>query len=482
MSSRAPLQDWPELDRPRRRAALHLGVACLALCAGAARAETMSGALAKAYLTNSDLDEQRANVRVRDEDVPRAATGMRPHASFSVNGGPQRTIIRQPAGFDTLHNRVYSPDKYSGLPKNGTFSMQQPVFDGWKTDNSVRQAESGVHAARAQLRQSEQEVLENAATAYMNVQRDTAVATLRKNNIAVLKEQLRVTRDRQIFGEVTLTDVAQAETALAQANADSVAALGALENSVAAYVRVIGEAPKRLEPAPSIEKRLPASRDDAILAAMTQHPAVIGAQHQVDAAESAVKVAEAQLLPTASVGAQVIQQYDSYLAYPGTRQFSAQILGQLNVPLYQGGGEYAGVRQAKEQLGQARIHAETQRRAVRAAVVQAFSQLTAARAAVKFNQVAVKSAETALTGVRNEAAFGQRTTYDVLNAQQQLLKARVDLVTSQRDQIVGAYTVLSAIGRLSVKTLDLDAPTYDPAEHFEQVKDKWFGLSTPGGQ
>jgi outer membrane protein len=454
----------------------------VALGAGGARAETMRGALAKTYINNPDLEEQRANVRVRDEDIPKAAAGMRPKAGLSFSAGPQRVGIKEPNGFDQNGNRAYMNDKYSGMPKNGTFSLTQPVFDGEKTTNSVRQAESGVFAARAGLRQAEQQALQNGATAYMNVLRDTAVTLLRKNNISVLQEQLRVTRNRQHFGEVTTTDVAQAEAALAQAQSDHEAAQNALQNSIANYVQVVGEEPKRLEPAPPLETMVPPSREDAIRAALSEHPNIVAAAHQIDAAEAAVRVAESALAPTASIGAQVIQTYDSYFGYPNTRQVSGQLLGQLNVPIYQGGGEYAGIRQAKEQLGQARIHADAQRYAVRAAVVQAYSQYNTAKAAIKFNTTAVKAAETALRGVRDEAAFGQRTTYDVLKAQHDLINARVELVTSQRDAVVGSYAVLAAIGRLSADTLGLDTPAYDPAVHFDQVSTKWIGLSTPDGR
>ena len=487
-----PPRRSPAVGPPRQRSARDaLAFALLVSCALAnlwllapreAAAETIGDALAKAYANNPDLDEQRANVRVRDEDVPKATTGMRPRASLSANGGPGRTTLRQPAGFDQRDNRIYTDDKYSGLPKNGTVGVQQPLFDGGKTENSVRQAELGVFAARAGLRQSEQETLQKAATAYMNVLRDTAVVSLRNKNILVLVEQLRVTRDRQQFGEVTMTDVAQAEAALAQARSDYAGAQSSLENSIADYHQVIGEDPKRLEPARTLEHMLPKSREEAIAIALVEHPGVIAALHQVDAAESAVKVAEAALMPTLSVGAQVMREYDSYLNYPGTKQYSLTLSGQLNVPLYQGGGEYSGIRQAKEQLGQVRMHASVQRAAVRAAVVQAYSQLNAATAAVTFNEIAVKSAETALRGVRDEAAFGQRTTLDVLNAQQALLKVRVDLVTAQRDRIVGSYAVLSAIGSLSAQTVDLDVVAYDPSVHFEQVKNKWIGIDTPGGQ
>jgi len=443
-----------------------------------AAAETISGALAKAYLGNAELEEQRANVRARDEDVSKAASGMRPKASFSANGGPQRTGIRQPAGFNQANNRLYSGDKYSGIPKNGNLGASQPLWDGGKTENSVRQAESIVFATREGLRQAEQETLQNGATAYMNVLRDTAVLSLRRRNIDVLKEQLRVTQDRLHFGEVTMTDVAQAETALAQGRSDYMAAIGALNNSIANYHQIIGEDPKDLQPAHTLEKMLPPSREEAISAAMEENPKIVSARHQLDAAESAVKVAEAALMPTASIGVQVVQQYDSYLAYPGTKQLSGQLVGQLNVPIYQGGGEYSEIRQAKEKVGQARIHLSVQRNAVRAEVIQAWSQLQTSKSAKAYGEVAVKSAMTALRGVRDEAAFGQRTTLDVLNAHQALLNARVNLITSQRDRIVGSYAALAAIGRLSAQGLDLGV-VYDASSHLEQVRYKWFGTSAP---
>jgi outer membrane protein len=458
-------------------------IACLIFATMApAAADTINGALEKVYNTNPEIGEQRANVRVHDEDVSKAYSYGRPKASITATGGPQRTLIRAPAGIDQFSSRQYQSDKYSGKPVNATFAFQMPVFDGGKTRASLGQAEASVMASRATLRDAEQQALLKGATAYMNVLRDAAVVRLKKNDIAVLREQLRVTKDRYDFGEVTGTDVAQAEAALAQSQADLAAAFGALENSASIYRQTIGEEPNLLQPARSLDALLPESREDAVAIALADHPSVDAAIHQIDAAESAVNIAESAIMPTASVGAQVIQQFDSYFGYPKTRQFGAQLFGQLNVPLYQGGGEYSSIRQAKEQLGQARIHAEVIKNSVRAAVIQGFSQFTTAKAAVSFNMKAVKAAEVALRGVRDEAAFGQRTTLDVLNAQQALLTARVNLVTAQRDKVVGSYAALAAMGRLSYATLDLNVMPYDPSAHLERVQDKWLGVSVPEEQ
>jgi outer membrane protein len=437
--------------------------------------------MARAYRNNPDLNQTRASVRARDEEVPKAAAGMRPKASISGSFGPQFSTVKIPAGRDNFGNRAYSSDEFLGYPRGATLNVSQTLFDGGRTANSVRQAQSSVFAARVGLRQTEQTILQTTATAYMNVLRDTAILQLRKSNLRVLGEQLRLTRDRFDVGEVTRTDVAQAEASESQARSDVYTAESQLKISVASYRQVVGAGPQRLEPAQSVERLLPKSLDAAVEAAQAESPAVVNAQHQIDAAELAVKVAEAALSPTVSATAQVGPQYDSFLGFPNTRQFSAQATGQLNVPIYQGGVEYAAVRQAKEQLAQARLAADVQRDGVRVSVVTGYAQLDAARASIVSNQAAVKAAEIALMGVREEAQVGQRTTLDVLNAQLALLNARVNLVVAQRDRVVASYAALAAVGRLSAEFLRLDTAAYEPAAHYEQVKDRWFGLDTPDG-
>lgn len=448
-----------------------------------AQAESLLSALARAYAGNPDLNQSRANVRVRDEETPKAAAGMRPRASIQASAGPQYGNLRIPAGRNTTTGqRQYFGDEFVGWPRGATLNITQSVFDGGRTANSMRQAESGVFAARATMRLTEQAILQNGATAYMNVLRDTAVVNLRKNNISVLEQQLKQTRDRFDVGEVTRTDVAQAEASLAQARSDLYAAQAQLKTSIANYHQLIGNDPSHLEPGRSLEPLLPKSLNEAIAIAHAEHPGVVAALHQVDAAELAVKVAESALSPTLSVNAQVSNQYDSFLGFPGSRQFSAAATGQLNVPLYQGGAEYASIRQAKEQLGQARLNADLQRDSVRASVVSSYGLLETAKASIVSQQAAVKAAETALSGVREEAKVGQRTTLDVLNAQQALLNARVGLVIAQRDRVVASFAALGSIGRLSAQELNLDVTLYDPGVHYEQVKLKWIGTDTPDGR
>jgi outer membrane protein len=440
-------------------------------------------ALARAYAGNPDLNQSRAFVRARDEEAPKALAGQRPKARITAAAGPQYSNIKIPAGrAQYTHDRSFSYDHYLGVPRGATLDVSQTLFDGGRTENSVRQAESGVFAARANLRLTEQAILQNGATAYMNVLRDTAVAALRRNNIAVLEEQLKQTRDRFQLGEVTRTDVAQAEASLEQARSEFYAAQAVLKTSLAAYRQIVGAEPQRLEPVRGVEALLPKSLEEAVRIALVEHPGVAAALHQVDAGELAVKVAEGALAPTMSLNGQVSQQHDSFLGSPQTRQFSGSVSAQLNIPLYQGGAEYASVRQAKELLGQARLNADLQRDSVRASVVSSYGLLDTARASIVSGQAAVKAAETALAGVREEAKVGQRTTLDVLNAQQALLNARVNLVSAQRDRAVASFAALGSIGRLSARALDLDVALYDPNVHYEQVKDSWIGLETPDGR
>ena len=244
---------------------------------------------------------------------------------------------------------------------------------------------------------------------------------------------------------------------------------------------MIGVEPTRLEPARTIESLLPRALGTSVELALAEHPAIQAALHAVDAAALQVKLVEGELYPTLGIKAKV-QNVDNRNGIPGERYLSASIVGQLTVPIYEGGEVYARTRQAKETLGQARLQADLARDSVRAAVVSSWGQLDTARAVIQSSKASVKSNEIALDSIRQEAEVGQRTTFDILFQQQQLLNARVALVTAQRDRVVASYAVMAAIGRLSAANLNLTVTEYDPTIHFDQVKDKWIGLRTPDGR
>jgi outer membrane protein len=458
------------------RAALLATCGLAAIGAGASRAETVGGAIIKAYLTNPDINSQRAAVRAEDEGVPKANAGYLPTVTASGNIGIQRgqANVITSGGESPTTNFLAKPRGY-GLQANET------VFNGNQTLNSIRQAESHVFGAREQLRNTEQNTLFSAVSAYMDVLQDTAILGLDRNNVDVLKEQLRETRDRFTVGEVTRTDVAQAEASLSSAEATALTAEATLQSAVARYRQVIGTQPASLAPVRPIEKPLPKTLPDAISISQIEHPSISASLHGVDAAQLQVKIAEGALLPTIGLSAGISQQYDLN-GEPGIHVLSGQIMGQINIPIYQGGAEYATTRQAKESLSQTEIQTDSLRNQVRQAVVAAWGNNQASFGVVRAARAAVSANEVALTGVREEAKVGQRTTLDVLNAQQALLQSRTQLVQAEHDQVVNSYALLSAVGRLNIPTLGLAVAEYDPRVHFDQVKNKWIGLTTPSGQ
>jgi outer membrane protein len=461
------------------------GMVLLLAMAAKGSAETMSGALARAYLGNPELNQQRAGLRATDETLPQASAGWRPTATATGQYGYNYLDFRS-SGAASIGGATVTSQSGFRLRRGtdpGTMgvTVTQNIFNGGRTLNGLRQAESNIFAGRETLRNVEQDVLSSAATAYMNVLRDTAILDLRKNNIIVLEEQLRQTRDRFTVGEVTRTDVAQAESSLATGRSDYFTAQANLKTSIAEFRRVIGVEPKTLEPARPIESLLPRTLGAAVDVALGEHPGVQAALHAADAAALQVKLEEGKLYPSLNLVGSVQQNYN-LTGFPGLRVFDGAISGQLSVPIYEGGVNYASVRQAKEALGQARLQADLQRDMVRAAVVSAWGQLESARAVIQSSKAAVKAAEIALDGVRQEAEVGQRTTFDILFQQQVLLNARVNLVTAQRDRVVASYVVMAAIGRLSAGNLRLAVTVYDPTIHFDQVKDKWFGVRTPEGR
>ncbi len=442
-------------------------------------AQTMEAALGRAYSANPTLNAQRAAVRATNENVPQALSGYRPRITASADIGASITESDTPFNSQATgspHSRNVSRLN----PRGAGLQIDQNIFDGGKTRSSVSQAESQVLGARATLRNTEQNVLLDAATSYMNVLRDTAILNLNRNNVEVLEEQLRQTKDRFQVGEVTRTDVAQAEARLSSAQSQAILAESNLKTSIARFRQNVGTEPKQLAPGRPVENLLPKSLPAALNAALQGHPAIIAALHGVDAAELQVKVTEADLYPVLGVRGTVQQRYDNQ--FFGDNRASASAVATLTIPIYEGGQVYSRTRQAKETAGQRRIEVDTSRDTVRAAVVSAWGAHDAAKAQITAAQAQVQAAETALAGVREEAKVGQRTTLDVLNAQQELVSARSTLVTAQRDRVVASYAVLSAVGKLSADTLRLKAERYDSRKHYDQVKGLLWGTQTPDGR
>jgi outer membrane protein len=314
----------------------------------------------------------------------------------------------------------------------------------------------------------------------MNLIRDSAILELQRRNVEVLQEQLRQTRDRFNVGEVTRTDVAQAESRLAAGRAQVLTAESNYITSRAIYRQTIGVDAGKLAPAAPVDRFSPQTLAAAIEAGRIFNPNVAAAMFGIDVALLQVKINEGALLP--SVTGQVNVQQSWEVSPIIMKQLNASIVGQVTIPIFQGGQEYSLIRQSKETLGQQRISLDTQRDQVQQLVTQSWGQLEAAKAQIQATTAQVNSAEIALNGVREEARVGQRTTLDVLNAQQELVNARVSLVTAQHDRVVASYALLAAVGGLSVGGLGLKSSVYDPMTHYQQVRDSWAGVRNPDGR
>jgi outer membrane protein len=355
--------------------------------------------------------------------------------------------------------------------------VTQTLFNGFKTANSVRQSEAQVQSGREALRNVGQGVLLDAVTAYANVLANQGLVEAQRINVTFLRETLATTRKRLDAGDVTPTDVAQAEARLSRGLADLNAAEVGLAISQALYAQVIGAPPGRLAPADTIDRLMPRSREDALAVARKTHPAILAAMYDIDIAQFGTKIAESSLWPNLSVQGGVSRQVQNDTSLSTTQQDVASILGQMNVPIYDGGLAASQIRQAKELAMQSRIVLEQ----IRGQAQTAWVTHEGAKIALAAAESEVRAANVALAGVQKEAQGGQRTTLDVLNAQQDLMAARARLIGAQRDRVIAAYTLLSATGRLDVKTLGLNTPDYSPEVHYQQVRDAWGGLRTPSG-
>ncbi len=441
-------------------------------------AETIEGALAKAYQNNPQLNAQRAIVRQTDEGVPQALSGYRPNIAATASIGRQYSDITQtipPVSF--LPSGATFEAKGLTTPRSAGLTGTQTLFNGEQTANKVRAAESQVSAARETLRMMEESVLLSAATAYMDMSRDTANLKVQQNNVRVLQRTLTDTRNRFNAGQVTSTDVAQAEAQLAAGEATLHAAESQLMTTRANYRRIIGVEPTNLAPAAPVDRLAPTNLNAAVAVGIAENPSVTAALYGVDVAQLQVKIAEGALWPSLTGQYSIQEQSQPQILTP--KLFTNTVTLNLSVPLYQGGAEYSAIRLDKETLDQQRLNVDQVRDQVRANVVEAWGQLQAAKAQVEAAERQNDAAARALTGVRNEALAGQRTTQDVLNAEQVLVNARQSLIVAQHDRVVASYSLLSAVGRLSARELKLPVRIYDPQVHYHQVRDSWFGLRTP---
>ena len=450
-----------------------LGAVVLMGTAESVTAQSLEEALAKTYANNPTLLAQRANLRAIDEEVPQALSNWRPTVTFTADGGKTNveTTSQPTTGTDTTTNGE------NRTPRSYTLSLSQPLFRGFRTVAETRRAENRVRAERARLTATEQTVLRDGVTAYMDVVRDQAVLELNISNEQVLRRQLEAANDRFEVGEITRTDVSQAEARLARATADRVQAEGTLESSRATYQRVIGELPQSLsEPEPPTD--LPASREEVIAQTAGANPNIIAAISDERAARDNVDLVLGELLPTVSLTGELSRTEDTIGR--SSQIDTGEVLATVTVPLYQAGDVSARVRVAKQLASRRRIQIEEVRRENIEDAIQAWADLTSAREQVRSFEKETDANKIALEGTEQEATAGLRTVLDILDAEQELLDARVSLVRARRDVVVTAYRVLESVGRLTAADLGLAVEFYDPMRHYDEVRDLLFGLDASG--
>ena len=436
---------------------------CVAFGSAPGHAESLIDALTDAYQANPTLNRARALLRQTDENVPRALSGWRPTVTVTGSAGLERA-------------KTDNREEQDLTPLAGSLQLTQPIYQGGRTVYGTRQAESEVLADRAFLRTTEQDVLLGTITAYMNVLRDQARVQLTTNNQRVLERQLEATRDRFEVGEVTRTDVAQAEARLSRAVSGRIAAESDLGTSSANYENFVGRAPGDLDAAPPLPD-LPQSVQEALGLALVENPELETALRNEDAAKHSVRVAIGSLLPSVSIVGRIDRTDESATEDIGFR--SESITAQLTVPLYQSGSVYSDVRRAKELRSQRRVEIEQSRRGVTEDVTSAWEVLVSATSQIESFREEVRANEIALEGVQQESEVGARTVLDVLDAEQELLDAQVNLVIAERDEYVAAYSLIAAMGQLSARNLSLPVELYDPTRHANEVRNKWFGADVP---
>lgn len=427
---------------------------------------TLDDALSVTYETNPHLDQARAALRALDQGVAQANAGWRPSINLSGSYGVSRGEVQG------------LPSAFNSHPMSAQVSITQSIFRGGRTFAEVGKAMAQVRAGRAQLASTEQSVLLAAVTAYVDVVRGTESVRLSRENIGMLQTELNAVRTEFSAGAVTRTDANQAEARLARAQADAAATEQQLAASRAAFENVVGRPAETLESMPHLP-RLPATKDDALSIALRQNPDLLAAKATARAADYAVDDAAGALLPQVSVSGQYQYLRDS----AGTNIFATKspqqilsVVGQIVVPIYQGGGEEASVRRAKNLRQQSEIGIASAERDVRQNLDSAWQAFRSAEIAVTASEAEVTANRSAVDGVKQEQQAGERSVLDVLNAQQELFSAELSVQRARRDRIVSAFKVLTATGDLTARALRLNVRQYDPQAHYDDNAAAWVGF------
>lgn len=436
------------------------------------QAETLADALVGAYNNSGLLDQNRALLRAADEDVAGAASALRPIVNYSAS------VTRDFGDSRSSFNGGFNSTDISNTQSDLGLVASLLLYDGGATRLNLEATKETVLATRQQLISIEQDVLFRAVLAYMTVYATRDAVELRQNNLRLLGEELRAAQDRFEVGEVTRTDVAQAEASLAQARSGLATAQGDLLQAIEEYRNVVGRQPGELAPPPNLPQ-FEANVETARARAVQSHPDLQAAQHRVAATELNILRAESTLNPTISaIGSIGLSEDLSSSDFSNVGRIGIELSG----PIYQGGALSAGIRRAIAVRDQSLGSLFQVRKAVSQDVGNAYAALAARRASLQASEERIRAARIAFLGVREEATLGARTTLDVLDAEQELLDAETARISDEANLYVAAYAVLQSTGRLTAQSLNLGVQIYDPIAYYNLVKDAPTALSEQGRQ
>ena len=442
-----------------------MGLLLAVLTVFSAQADTLEAALAKAYEYNPALKAARAGTQAVDENVALAKSGYRP--SLSIDGGYSDSKINTNAPVRPI----------DGYNRSLAATVSQPIFRGFKTMNSIKSAKSYAKASQAGLMATEQSTLLQAAIAYLDVLQDEAIVKLQKNNEKLLKKELDETRERFKVGEVTTTDVSQAEASYASAQSQRISAEGNLEASRAVYKQIIGENPKNLTNPQNIEKLFPSSLEKALEYAREHSYNLEAARQNLKAKKYDVSTNKGDLLPSVNAYAQAGRiKTQNYMYDKNPTNNEVELGVNFSMPIYNAGSSRAKIRQSKYYRWQAQEDLMNAEDSLQAQITSNWEYLSANKARINSVKAQTKAYQVALNGVREEESLGNRTVLDVLNQYQYLLNSEVEEVTVRHDYYVSGLTLLQAMGKLTAKEMNLKVNLYDTEKNYEETSKKWFSM------
>ena len=450
-----------------RSAASVLTTCSLLFCFSANAEATLEDAWSLAYRNNPSLQAKRAELRATDEAVSQALSHWRP--SIDATGSAGKTNQKIPS------LEPFGTEDFNGTTRSYGVQATQPLFRGFRTIAETKAAEQQVLSERAKLEDAEQQLFLDTASAYLSVLRDTSILDMMRDNENILQQKLQETRVRHNAGELTSTDVRQSESRLARARVTRFQVENSLTQDRAAYKRLVGEMPASLKP-PRLELHPQQGLEDIFHRAAMQNPNVTASRFAVEQAKAEIDLNKRSLLPEVDLVGNTGRIWGQSGLLPGEQETS-QVLVQVTMPLYRSGADYSRTRAAEQVLTQREMELDDSRDKVHESANNAWQALETAQAALDADRTEIEAAGSALAGVKEESKVGTRTTLDVLNAEQELLDAKVDQAKSQHDKDMAVLQIEAAAGELTAEHLKLRAATYDPRLHYEDVRSQWIGFS-----